>query len=95
MRILTNRIADSILTNSQLKKRNNFPISQPWIKVAMEKELKISVEQQQQQQPSAALERRVATHSHIQGLGLDDQGIAIHTAAGFVGQERAREVYAS
>lgn len=57
------------------------------------------VEEQQQQQiqnhssrASSALERRVATHSHIQGLGLDEYGIAAHTAAGFVGQERAREV---
>jgi len=34
---------------------------------------------------------RVATHSHIKGLGLDDEGNAQAVAAGLVGQERARE----
>ena len=34
---------------------------------------------------------RVAVHTHIKGLGLDDAGKAIPVAAGLVGQERARE----
>lgn len=34
---------------------------------------------------------RVAVHTHIKGLGLDEQGKAITVAAGLVGQERARE----
>lgn len=35
---------------------------------------------------------RIATHSHIKGLGLTPEGIAAADAAGFVGQEAAREV---
>lgn len=35
---------------------------------------------------------RIATHSHIKGLGLDDHGLAIHNSNGFVGQKSAREV---
>ena len=36
--------------------------------------------------------QRIASHSHIKGLGLDDAGNAIQAAAGLVGQELAREV---
>ncbi|XP_064386871.1 ruvB-like 1 [Halichondria panicea] len=35
--------------------------------------------------------QRVAAHSHVKGLGLDDTGTAIQIAAGLVGQELARE----
>lgn len=35
--------------------------------------------------------QRVAAHSHVKGLGLDDSGTAIQVAAGLVGQELARE----
>lgn len=35
--------------------------------------------------------QRVATHTHIKGLGLKDDGTAHPMAAGFVGQEQARE----
>lgn len=35
--------------------------------------------------------QRVAVHTHIKGLGLDDKGNAIFIAAGLVGQEKARE----
>jgi RuvB-like protein 1 (pontin 52) len=35
--------------------------------------------------------QRVATHTHIKGLGLRDDGTANPMAAGFVGQEQARE----
>lgn len=35
--------------------------------------------------------QRIATHSHIKGLGLDENGYAIQSAAGLVGQELARE----
>lgn len=41
---------------------------------------------------SAAPEKRVATHSHIRGLGLQLDGTAEPIKAGFVGQENAREV---
>ncbi len=40
---------------------------------------------------STSKTQRVATHTHIKGLGLQDDGIAIPMAAGFVGQEQARE----
>jgi RuvB-like protein 1 len=33
----------------------------------------------------------VATHSHVKGLGIDEEGIAIEISAGMVGQEIARE----
>ena len=35
--------------------------------------------------------RRVSAHSHIRGLGLDDDGKAVKIADGLVGQEEARE----
>lgn len=34
---------------------------------------------------------RIATHTHLHGLGLDENGVAKEIAAGFVGQEAARE----
>lgn len=36
--------------------------------------------------------QRIAAHSHIKGLGLDENGYAIQNSAGLVGQELAREV---
>jgi len=35
--------------------------------------------------------QRIAAHSHIKGLGLDDNGFALQNSAGLVGQEQARE----
>ena len=35
---------------------------------------------------------RIATHSHVKGLGLDEEGAALQVAKGLVGQEFAREV---
>jgi len=40
--------------------------------------------------PAEAL-KRIATHTHIKGLGLDEKGMAIPVSAGLVGQEKARE----
>ncbi|THH29572.1 hypothetical protein EUX98_g4617 [Antrodiella citrinella] len=40
---------------------------------------------------SAARSSRIATHSHIKGLGLNSEGIAVGDAAGFIEQEKARE----
>lgn len=36
--------------------------------------------------------QRISAHSHVKGLGLDENGSAIHVAAGLVGQTQAREV---
>lgn len=36
--------------------------------------------------------QRIAAHSHIKGLGLDENGTPIEVAAGLVGQKSAREV---
>ncbi len=36
--------------------------------------------------------QRIAAHSHIRGLGLDENGEPIQNAAGLVGQMGAREV---
>ncbi|KAJ3047738.1 RuvB-like protein 1 [Rhizophlyctis rosea] len=44
-----------------------------------------------QEVQSTTKEQRVATHSHIKGLGLRDDGTAEPVSAGFVGQENARE----
>jgi len=41
---------------------------------------------------STAKAQRISAHSHVKGLGLNDAGVAIQTAAGLVGQEEAREV---
>lgn len=41
---------------------------------------------------STAKAQRVAVHTHIKGLGLDETGHAIPISSGFVGQEKAREV---
>jgi len=41
---------------------------------------------------STAKTQRISAHTHIKGLGLDENGIAIQNAAGLVGQEMAREV---
>ena len=35
--------------------------------------------------------QRIASHTHIKGLGVAEDGTAIPIAAGLVGQERARE----
>ncbi|KAJ4883638.1 RuvB-like protein 1 [Raphanus sativus] len=40
---------------------------------------------------STAKKQRIATHTHIKGLGLEPTGIPIQLAAGFVGQLEARE----
>lgn len=35
--------------------------------------------------------QRIATHSHVKGLGISDDGTAIEVSHGMVGQEIARE----
>lgn len=40
---------------------------------------------------STAKMQRISAHSHIKGLGLDENGNAIQAAAGLIGQEMARE----
>lgn len=41
--------------------------------------------------PSTLREQRIATHSHIKGLGLADDGTAMSSSQGFIGQTLARE----
>lgn len=41
---------------------------------------------------STAKIQRISAHSHVKGLGLEENGFAIQFAAGLVGQEAAREV---
>lgn len=36
--------------------------------------------------------QRIAAHTHVKGLGLSDEGKALQTGSGLVGQEDAREV---
>lgn len=36
--------------------------------------------------------QRIAAHSHVKGLGLNEDGVPIEIAAGLVGQKAAREV---
>lgn len=40
---------------------------------------------------STTKKQRVATHTHIKGLGLKEDGYALPLGAGWVGQEDARE----
>ena len=40
---------------------------------------------------STTRQQRVATHSHVKGLGLNEDGTAAEVASGLVGQEKARE----
>lgn len=40
---------------------------------------------------STSKSTRISVHTHIKGLGLDENGIALPFGAGLVGQERARE----
>lgn len=37
--------------------------------------------------------QRIAAHTHVKGLGLNENGIALPIGAGLVGQEAAREVF--
>lgn len=41
---------------------------------------------------STSKTQRIAAHSHVKGLGLDESGQALPTGSGLVGQEMAREV---
>jgi hypothetical protein len=36
--------------------------------------------------------QRIAAHSHVKGLGLDENGVPLQIGAGLVGQKNAREV---
>lgn len=40
---------------------------------------------------STTKSQRIAPHSHVKGLGLDDGGLAKPVGGGFVGQKEARE----
>ena len=40
---------------------------------------------------STAKSQRISVHTHVKGLGLAEDGKALATGAGMVGQERARE----
>lgn len=43
---------------------------------------------------STELLQRIATHTHIKGLGVRDDGSVIPVSSGLVGQESAREAAA-
>ena len=40
---------------------------------------------------STTKQQRIAVHTHIKGLGIDQEGKALPIASGLVGQEKARE----
>ena len=40
---------------------------------------------------STTKQQRIAVHTHIKGLGVDQEGKALPIASGLVGQEKARE----
>lgn len=48
--------------------------------------------QQIEEVQSTTKTQRIASHTHVKGLGLDSDGVALPIGAGLVGQERAREV---
>lgn len=37
--------------------------------------------------------QRIAAHSHVKGLGLDENGVPLQMGSGLVGQKQAREVF--
>lgn len=39
--------------------------------------------------------QRIAAHSHVKGLGLDEDGVPLQMGSGLVGQRKAREVLRS
>lgn len=41
---------------------------------------------------SSTKDKRVSSHSHIKGLGLNEYGSVVDNSAGFIGQAEAREV---
>lgn len=41
---------------------------------------------------STAKAQRISAHSHVKGLGLDENAVPLPEAAGLVGQDEAREV---
>lgn len=52
---------------------------------------KSSMSENQEVRASSGARDRAAAHTHIKGLGLDEQGVARPIDGGFVGQEQARE----
>lgn len=40
---------------------------------------------------STEREQRIAAHSHLRGLGVDENGVILQTGQGFIGQTKARE----
>ena len=36
--------------------------------------------------------QRIAAHTHVKGIGLNESGVALPIGSGLVGQEAAREV---
>ena len=65
---------------------NNFACG--WLRFLYVNNLIIQIEEVQSTTKTA----RVAVHTHIKGLGLNEQGRAFPTGSGLVGQEKAREV---
>jgi RuvB-like protein 1 (pontin 52) len=53
----------------------------------MSQEMSIKIEEVQK-----SLKQRVASHTHIKGLGLQENGTALDVSGGLVGQQKAREV---
>jgi RuvB-like protein 1 (pontin 52) len=51
----------------------------------------LSVRRQIEEVQSTTKTQRIASHTHVKGLGLDVEGNALAIASGLVGQERARE----
>jgi hypothetical protein len=70
--------------NNSIRTPDHFPQPTKWRKVS---QTTMRIEEV----ASTTKTQRVATHTHIKGLGLKDDGSAHPMAAGFVGQEQARE----
>ena len=54
--------------------------------------LQIFVKMKIEEVKSTTKTQRIASHSHVKGLGLNDEGAAHPIGSGLVGQENAREV---
>lgn len=56
--------------------------------ISAKEKLKMKIEEVK----STVRTQRIASHSHIKGLGLDENGIPLQIGAGLVGQKKTREV---
>ncbi|KAL0875827.1 hypothetical protein Bca101_025532 [Brassica carinata] len=83
----TQHVVAPIFPSSENNTSEDLDILEEGPRSRMREMEKVKIEEIQ----STAKKQRIATHTHIKGLGLEPTGIPIPLAAGFVGQLEARE----